>query len=54
LSNIPAGRAGTSREIADLIAFLCTPGASYVNGAVIPVSGGFGLGLYSRPPSQPS
>lgn len=36
----PLGRVGTSAEVADVAAFLCGEGASFVNGAVIPVDGG--------------
>ena len=36
----PAGRVGSPEEIAAVIVFLAGAGASYVNGAVIPVDGG--------------
>ena len=37
---IPVGRPGDAREIASVIAFLASPGASYLTGASIPVDGG--------------
>jgi 3-oxoacyl-[acyl-carrier protein] reductase len=42
------GRAGTPEEVAHVVAMLASPRASYITGAVIPVSGGQGIGLYSR------
>jgi 3-oxoacyl-[acyl-carrier protein] reductase len=40
VARIPIGRLGTPEEIAAVVAFLCTPSASFVNGAMIPVDGG--------------
>ncbi|HLG39709.1 MAG TPA: SDR family oxidoreductase [Chitinophagaceae bacterium] len=37
---IPAGRFGTPEEIADLVSFLVSRKAAYINGAVIPITGG--------------
>ena len=40
MSRTPLGRTGTAREIADVVAFLCSPKASYVTGETIYVDGG--------------
>jgi NAD(P)-dependent dehydrogenase (short-subunit alcohol dehydrogenase family) len=42
------GRAGTPEEVAYVVGCLVSPRASYVTGAVVPVTGGQAIGLYSR------
>ncbi|MCL1909035.1 MAG: 3-oxoacyl-[acyl-carrier-protein] reductase [Holophagaceae bacterium] len=37
---IPLGRMGTSEDIANAVAFLCSEEAGYISGATIPVNGG--------------
>ncbi len=42
-ATIPLRRFGSTEEIAGVVAFLLSPAAAYVNGAVVRVDGGFGL-----------
>ena len=39
-SQVPAFRFGEANEVANAVAFLCTPAASYINGINLPVDGG--------------
>ena len=43
LARTPAGRLVEPRDVADAVAFLCSPGAEMIRGQTIVVDGGFSL-----------
>lgn len=44
MSRVPAGRVGEPAEIASVVQFLLSEAASYVNGVLLPVDGGWAAG----------
>ncbi len=44
LARIPAKRFGSTEDVAGAVRYLCSDGAGYVNGAVLPVDGGMSMG----------
>jgi len=50
LTSIPAGRIGTTEEIARLVVFLCSNRCDYLTGASITVDGGLTLGFCATRP----
>ena len=45
LAGVPLGRYGTVDEVAGTAVFLASDAAAYINGAVVPVDGGVGMGI---------
>ena len=41
---VPLARFATTNEVAGVVAFLASPEAAYITGAVIPIDGGLGMG----------
>ena len=49
LRDIPAHRLGSPEEVAEICAFLCSPAARYITGAVLIADGGQSLHNWSEP-----
>src|SRR3989442_10283089 len=49
LQAIPWGRRGETKEVAEAVLYLCSPGAEYITGALLPVDGGSSTGWTHMP-----
>jgi NAD(P)-dependent dehydrogenase (short-subunit alcohol dehydrogenase family) len=45
LASVPLGRYGTADEVAGAALYLASPAGAYVNGVVLPIDGGLGMGI---------
>jgi 3-oxoacyl-[acyl-carrier protein] reductase len=45
-ADIPLGRIANPDELAKVVVFIASPAASYVNGVMLNVDGGFNKGLF--------
>ncbi len=48
LANIPLGRLGSTDDVADLVVFLASDQAAYVNGATFTVDGGLSRSYHEQ------
>src|SRR3954466_11793932 len=53
MQSIPWGRRGHTDEVAQAVLYLCSPGAEYITGALLPVDGGASTGRTHMPYSSP-
>lgn len=52
VARTPAGRIGQPKDVAMAVNYLLSPGADFLRGITLPVTGGLGLGVMSPKPSR--